>query len=548
MSFTYYRKYDTPKYGVAEQADSGLALNPAKEGANQRDITKSVVKRKRRAKEEKLDLCFEFTPTHPGERRAEVGETAMRLGDEGGARNNSNLPLMKRASSKFEHMATQTRKPTQGEFVKENYVAREKSLLDKNFQMLEANNAKGQEAEGEKERDISSGHNLQDFSHYPPSIGGGKKKAVDSLDKSMDVKKRKLSSAIVPGEDSDLNTRKVHPCKNLETSGDKRLSKNHRAESGQPKQLLSPARIFLPDSRVSYQGSSNYDLIKNDRTSPMLRDPSPTTDDRRPSRKHGTSKIDGVYDKKAKSGNHVESSDLVKTNKLDRQRNNIHHTEKRKLVRLEDLSMSYWDFVYSHRCERIILSLSSKKPEWDPSYSLTLQSVYDKFICRVRKEFYPPPVVEANPENEQLMQVKEKYLRILKLLEHEKAELERSNAKLEELVNKSYSSHPKALSDAAEGDNKSQCAKVTKTHPDLEILLSDQERILLTTKPDVGQIDLSAFVGIQTKIDAVELWSKQIGMINNSFELKTSSISSIMRKYKIPDSPSSLLRAFSLNY
>jgi hypothetical protein len=77
--------------------------------------------------------------------------------------------------------------------------------------------------------------------------------------------------------------------------------------------------------------------------------------------------------------------------------------------------------------------------------------------------------------------------------------------------------------------------EIILTLPPGDSLLTEEDRLFLAERPArSGALELISFGRLQTKLDALELLSKQIAQINDTFEDKASAASSAMREFMIP--------------
>lgn len=269
-----------------------------------------------------------------------------------------------------------------------------------------------------------------------------------------------------------------------------------------------------------------------------------------------------------------------------------------KAVELEDNLVSYWDFVTERRGETLLQKMKrDKKRKITAEEEEMVRIVKNRFYVEATAKFRPPEELVPNPINEELEIAITRYQRIIDLLERENAELEiidhRARLQLEAeeeevaagvdsatnttaVTAKSAPSTPgrskrgaKSAPNSAKKTTATQrrasmapidtmdvstptessVAQIFKSLPSGESLLADEDKAFLTARPALGaNVDLRNLSRLQTRFDALELLTRQIGFTNDSFEDKAAATSAAMRAYMAPSGASKInLKAMLAN-
>ena len=254
-----------------------------------------------------------------------------------------------------------------------------------------------------------------------------------------------------------------------------------------------------------------------------------------------------------------------------------------KAVELEDNLVSYWDFVTEKRGETLLQKMKrDKKRRLTSEEEEMVRIVKNRFYAEAAAKYRPEDEIVANPIDEELKVAIQRYQRIIDLLERENAELEiighRARLQLEAeeeavgttgtsssvsaAVAKSAPSTPgrpnrgtKSAPNSAKKTTAAQrraslapvetmdvstptessVAQIFKSLPPGETLLSEEDRTFLSARPALGaNLDLQLLSKLQTRFDALELLSRQIGFVNDTFEEKASATSAAMHSYMVP--------------
>lgn len=306
-------------------------------------------------------------------------------------------------------------------------------------------------------------------------------------------------------------------------------------------------------------------------------------DDKRNPKKRTSRQADSTSPpKKAKlSENTAEPSRSSKSGRDSSKSKSKSAKSESKAVELEDNLVSYWDFVTERRGETLLQKMKrDKRRKITAEEEEMMRIVKNRFYAEAAVKYRPPNDTAPNPINDELEIAVERYQRIIDLLEHENAELEiighRARLQLDaEQEGESLSGH--AISSTAKSapstpgrtskrgnqsapnsakkttaaqrrasiapvstmdvstPTESSVAQIFKSLPPGETLLADEDKAFLTARPALaGNVNLPLLSRLQTRFDALEMLTRQIGYVNDTFEEKASSTSAAMHAYMVP--------------